>query len=263
MTHMQNQQDKIRASFTTQASRFSDPRLTLSSQQYIKWMIESLPLHPETSVLDVACGTGIMSRALAPFVRSVIGIDVTPAMLSQARALAENEGLLNVEFREIPAENTEFPSGTFDVSVTRFSLHHFEDPIVQVREMARVTKDDGFVAIIDLVSPSDLEMAVRYNEYERLRDPSHTMALSTENLEELIKEAGLTIRHAEQIEVQVNVERWLDLTKPAVATVEGIVSDLNAEIKGTGPATGLSPSRGASDELVFQQRWSMVLATKE
>jgi len=258
----QNQRDKIRASFTIQAHRFSDPRLTLSNQKYIKWMIDSLPLHSEASVLDVACGTGIMSRALAPFVRSVIGIDVTPAMLSQARALAEADGLLNVEFRECPAENTEFPPGTFDVSVTRFSLHHFENPIVQIREMARVTKDDGSVAIIDLVSPSDSEMALRYNEYERLRDPSHTIALSTEKLEELIKEAGLRIRHAEQIEVQVNVARWLDLTKPAIATAERIVSDLEAEVKGSGPATGLSPSRDASGELVFQQRWLMILGEK-
>jgi hypothetical protein len=95
-----------------------------------------------------------------------------------------------------------------------------------------------------------------------LRDQSHTIALSNESLEELIKEARLAICHAEQIEVQVNVARWLALTKPEPATVERIVSDLNAEIKGTGPATGLSPSRDASDELVFQQRWLMVVATK-
>lgn len=259
---MANQQDKIRDSFTTQASGFSDPRLTLSNQKYIDWMITGLPLQPETNVLDLACGTGIMSRALAPFVRSVIGIDVTPAMLSQARVLAEDEGLRNVEFRECPAENTGFPPGTFDLSVTRFSLHHFEDPVVQVCEMARVTKNEGCVAVIDMVSPSDPEMAFRYNGYERLRDPSHTAALSAEELEALIKKAGLAIRHAAQVEVQVNVARWLGLTKPAAAAAERIVSELAVEIEGRGPATGLSPARDASGELVFQQRWLMIVGKK-
>lgn len=260
---MPNQQDRIRASFTTQAPSFSDPRLTLSDQNYIKWITDSLPLNPEMSVLDVACGTGIMSRAVAPFVRSVIGVDVTPAMLSQARALAENEGRFNVEFRESPAENTRFLPATVDVTLTRFSLHHFEKPIVQVREMARVTKNNGYVAIIDLVSPSESEMAARYNEYERLRDPSHTIALSRDSLEELIEAAGLRICHAKRTEVQVNVARWLDLTKPAIATAERIVSDMEAEIEGCGPATGLSPSRGSSGELIFQQQWLIMVSTKK
>jgi ubiquinone/menaquinone biosynthesis C-methylase UbiE len=260
---MNNQQDRIRASFTTQASGFSDPGLTLSNQKYIKWMTDSLPLKPEMNVLDLACGTGIMSRALAPFVRSVIGIDVTPPMLSQARVFAENEGLLNVEFHECPAENTGFSPETFDLSVTRFSLHHFERPMHQLLEMVRVTKNEGCVAVIDLIAPSDPQMAVRYNEYERLRDPSHTIALSKDPLEELIAGAKLTIREAKRLEVHVNVGRWLALTKAPAITAERIVSDLEAEIEGRGPATGLSPSRDASGELVFQQQWLIIVGIKK
>jgi ubiquinone/menaquinone biosynthesis C-methylase UbiE len=203
-----------------------------------------------------------MSRALAPSVRSVIGIDVTPAMLSQARALAEKDGLRNVEFREGLAENTGFSAQTFDLAITRFSLHHFEDPIVQVREMARVTKDDGYVAIVDLVSPSDPQLAVRYNEYERLRDPSHTVAVSSENMERIMAAAKVRIRHAEKIDVQVNVARWLDVTTPSRATADRIFSDLEAEIKRGGPATGLFPSRDASGELIFHQHWMMIVGAK-
>src|SRR5690349_23256861 len=118
---MENQQDKIKTSFTRQASKFADPRLTLSNAKYLKWITDRLPLNNEMNVLDVACGTGILTRTLAPLVRSVIGIDVTPAMLSQARVLAANQDLLNIEFRECPAENTRFSSGIFDLSVTRFS----------------------------------------------------------------------------------------------------------------------------------------------
>jgi SAM-dependent methyltransferase len=215
------------------------------------------------NVLDVACGTGILTRTLAPLVRSVIGIDVTPAMLSQARVLAANQDLLNIEFRECPAENTRFSSGIFDLSVTRFSLHHFENPIVQVHEMVRVTRNDGCVAIIDLVSPSDSQMAVRYNEYERLRDPSHTVALSKQGLEELVEGARLTIHHLEQIQVPVNVAHWLNLTRPSAEIAERIVSDLEAEIEGRNQPTGLAPSRDEAGEPIFQQQWLMIVTTKK
>jgi ubiquinone/menaquinone biosynthesis C-methylase UbiE len=259
---MENQQDKVKASFTAQASRFSHPSLTLSNQNYINWIIESLPLRADMTVLDVACGTGIMSRALARSVRSVTGIDVTPAMLAQARELAENEALHNVEFIEREAGKTGFPPQTFDLTTTRFSLHHFEIPIDQVQEMARITKNNGYIAIIDLVSPPDAHLATRYNEYERLRDPSHTIALSSEQLEKLIQDANLTIEHAAKIEVQVNVARWLALTKPEALTAERIVADLEAESQGTFPATGLFPSKDASGELVFRQQWMMIVGTK-
>jgi hypothetical protein len=63
--------------------------------------------------------------------------------------------------------------------------------------------------------------------------------------------------------VQVNVARWLDLTKPTAATAERIVSDMEAEIEGCGPATGLSPSRDSSGELVFRQQWLMIVSTKK
>jgi hypothetical protein len=128
--------------------------------------------------------------------------------------------------------------------------------------MARVTRNTGYVVIIDLVSPPEPQLATRYNLYERLRDPSHTVALSSDQLEELVQEAHLVAQRVEKIEVQVNVARWLDLTRPAAGTAERIVADLDAEIKGKFPATGLFPSRDALGELVFQQQWMMIVGKK-
>jgi len=213
-------------------------------------------------VLDVACGTGIVSRALAPFVESITGIDVTSAMLTQARLIAEREGLRNLEFRECPAENIAFPSQTFDLCITRFSLHHFEVPIIQVREMARVTKPGGSVVVIDLVSPSNPVLAGLYNNYERLRDPSHTAALSDKQLEELVLAAGITIQQLEKIQVSVNVERWLDLTATPLATRERIIADLEGELAGRSAATGLSPSRDANGDLTFGQEWVLIVGIR-
>jgi ubiquinone/menaquinone biosynthesis C-methylase UbiE len=156
---MADHNEEVKASFTKQAPRFSSALLTLSSQGYIRWIVERLKLSKQMSVLDVACGTGIVSRALAPLVESVTGIDVTAAMLTEAHLIAEREGLRNLEFRECPAENIAFPSQTFDLCITQFSLHHFEVPIIPVREMARVTKLGGAIVVVDLVAPSHPALA--------------------------------------------------------------------------------------------------------
>jgi ubiquinone/menaquinone biosynthesis C-methylase UbiE len=259
---MSNHKDEVKASFTKQAPRFSSPLLSLSNQQYIQWIVERLRLDKQMRVLDVACGTGIISRALAPFVQSMTGIDVTSAMLTEARLIAENEGLRNLEFRECPAENIAFPSQTFDLCITRFSLHHFEVPIIQMREMARVTKPAGSVVVIDLVSPSDAVLASLYNNYERLRDPSHTVALSGQQLKDLVLAVGITIQQLEKIQVSVNVERWLDLTATPLGTRERIIADLEGELAGRSPATGLSPSRDSNGSLNFRQEWALIVGAK-
>jgi ubiquinone/menaquinone biosynthesis C-methylase UbiE len=259
---MADHQDEVKASFTKQAPHFSSPLLTLSNQEYIRWVVERLRLNRQMRVLDVACGTGIVSRALAPLVESVTGIDVTSAMLTEGRRIAEREGLRNLEFRECPAESIAFPPETFDLSITRFSLHHFEAPIIQVREMARVTKPGGSIVVIDLVAPSDPALAGLYNNYERLRDPSHTVALSGRQLEDLVFAAGIPIRHVEKIQVSVSVERWLDLTDTPSRTRERIVTDLEGELAGRSASTGLSPSRDENGDLTFRQEWVLIVGTK-
>lgn len=70
---MANYKDRVKSSFTKQAPRLSNPLLTLSNQQYIKWIVDNLSLNKQMCVLDVACRTGIMSRALAPFVHVMFG----------------------------------------------------------------------------------------------------------------------------------------------------------------------------------------------
>src|SRR5581483_1862520 len=65
--------DTVRSSFTVQAQRFADPQLTLSNPQYLQWILNALALRQDMTVVDFACGTGIMARAIAPFVKEVIG----------------------------------------------------------------------------------------------------------------------------------------------------------------------------------------------
>jgi ubiquinone/menaquinone biosynthesis C-methylase UbiE len=97
-------------------------------------------LDSSSRVLDVACGPGIVVEALARFALEVVGCDITPAMLDKARQRCAAAGLSNVRFTPGRAEALPFDDASFDVVVSRSAVHHFSEPTVAFREMARVVK---------------------------------------------------------------------------------------------------------------------------
>jgi ubiquinone/menaquinone biosynthesis C-methylase UbiE len=100
-------------------------------------------------VLDIACGTGIVARNVAPRVGSqgmVIGIDLNPNMLSMARVAAERDGL-TIEWRLSPAEKLPFPDGNFDLILCQFGLMFFTDRHAALKEMHRVLRPGGRIVL--------------------------------------------------------------------------------------------------------------------
>jgi ubiquinone/menaquinone biosynthesis C-methylase UbiE len=87
--------DLIRDQFTRQATPFSTAA-PIASEAALKMIIDAARPGPSDTLLDVACGGGIVVCAFAPHLRHATGIDVTPAMLQRARALAAEKGLANV-----------------------------------------------------------------------------------------------------------------------------------------------------------------------
>jgi ubiquinone/menaquinone biosynthesis C-methylase UbiE len=256
----ETQHDVIRREFGQQAAHFGEQGLTLSNQAYLEWMVERLDLQPHFEVLDVAAGTGHLSRAIAPHVRRVVALDLTPEMLAQGQQEAGRQGLTNVTFEGGEAEHLPYGNEAFDLVVTRFSLHHFVDPHSPVREMVRVCRRGGKVVVIDLVSPNDPTVAVTYNHLEQLRDPSHVRALTADELQHLMHEAGLNVAPADARDVEVDPERWLDLTHATSSARLTIREALTQEIQGL-KTTGMRPYM-QDNELKFLHAWLMVVGVK-
>ena len=106
-------------------------------------------MKPGERVLDIACGTGIVARKVAPRVGSqgiVIGLDVNPDMISMARAAAERERLA-IEWHAGPAEQLPFPDENFDLVLCQFGLMFFTDRHEALKEMHRVLKTGGRVVV--------------------------------------------------------------------------------------------------------------------
>jgi SAM-dependent methyltransferase len=100
---------------------------------------------PGQRVLDVACGTGALTSAVAERVGpegSVVGLDLNPEMLEVARRKFNR-----IDWREAPAEALPFPDAVFDAVVSQFGLMFFADRAAALREMWRVLRPGGRLAV--------------------------------------------------------------------------------------------------------------------
>jgi ubiquinone/menaquinone biosynthesis C-methylase UbiE len=98
--------------------------------------------------LDAGCGTGFLSLELALRGHRVTGIDFAPAMLTEARRKAAERGL-SIRFEEADAERLPFPSGSFDLVVSRHLLWTLPHPEGAIDEWIRVLRPGGRLAVID------------------------------------------------------------------------------------------------------------------
>jgi ubiquinone/menaquinone biosynthesis C-methylase UbiE len=198
--------------FTRQAVPFAQMPAH-SNDEANQLLIEQAGIGPKDTVLDVACGPGLVACALAGVARHVTGIDLTPAMIEQARARQRSSGLTNLTWLIGDAVPLPFPAAAFSVVVTRYSFHHFLDPRAALAEMVRVCSPGGRVAIIDVFTSSP-EQAEAYNRVEKLRDPSHVRALSLAELTGLCHDAGLQDLQTAFYKLEVELEALLAASFP-------------------------------------------------
>ncbi len=114
-------------------------------QQWAPRVVEAAQVRSGDRVLDVACGTGVLAREAIQRVGtggSVIGIDVNPGMLAIARQLASS-----VDWREGTAEALPFDDDSFDAVISQFGLMFFQDRTAALREMLRVLRPGGRIAV--------------------------------------------------------------------------------------------------------------------
>jgi ubiquinone/menaquinone biosynthesis C-methylase UbiE len=146
--------------------------------------------------LDIATGSGHTALAIAPYVASVVALDITPEMLAETARNASGRGLGNVRVQLGAAEALPFRDGSFDIVTVRTAPHHFADIAQAVREMARVARVGGRVVIVDTTVPEDDVLDAEINAIELLRDPSHVRNYRPSEWRRMVEAAGLEVRVA-------------------------------------------------------------------
>ncbi|MBO0735660.1 MAG: methyltransferase domain-containing protein [Alphaproteobacteria bacterium] len=205
--------DLILEQFTRQATVFSTaPAIT--DEDALGMIIAAARPDPGDTVLDVACGGGIVVCAFAPHVRHATGIDVTPAMLERARVLAAEKQVSNVSWQLGDVNSLPYDDGSFSIVVTRFAFHHLLDPCAVLQEMVRVCAPRGRVVVVDTCASEDPAKAAEFNRLEKLRDPSHARNLTLAELKGLFRAAGLPEPQMTSYELRGEVEGLLSRSFP-------------------------------------------------
>lgn len=216
-------QSLILDQFTRQAAAFNSAA-PIASEAALRMIVDAAGARPEDSVLDVACGGGLVARAFAPHVRHVTGIDMTPAMLDQARQAAAEQGLSNTVWQQGDATTLPYPDANFTIVATRFSFHHFLDPAAVLREMVRVCAPGGRIVVVDTCASEDAAKAAAFNRVEKLRDPSHARNLTLNEMRRLFAEAGLGEPRITGYELHDEVRNLLARSYPNPGDTDKIIA---------------------------------------
>lgn len=248
----------VQSQFGANAERYATSRVHAEGESLSR-LVKMVQPRADWEAIDIATGPGHTALAFAPKVKHVIASDVTPEMLQVARKLAEQRGLTNVSFAEVPAEKLPFKDDSFNLVTCRTAPHHFADVRAFVSEVARVLRPGGVFGLVDNISPDDATAAAPYNEFEKLRDPSHGRCLSENEWLDLITRAGLVVRHREILTKDIELEGWAARMQASPDTKE----KLRAILRGaSGGLRDFLRPKELPDNIEFVLAESLIVAEK-
>lgn len=189
---MGSHNSRILDQFTRQAAPFA-AAAAIRNEEALNRIVQWAGTGPEDIVLDVACGPGLLACAFARVAQHATGVDMTPAMLEQARKTQQEQGLKNVSWQPGDVYSLPFQPAQFSVVSSRFAFHHLQEPMAALKEMKRVCKPGGRIVVADMAPLPEKSAAL--NAAELLRDPSHVRALPADELRGLFEQAGLGAPH--------------------------------------------------------------------
>jgi SAM-dependent methyltransferase len=210
---MNSHNETVVDQFTRQADVFAAAG-PIRTESALGLLVSACEAGRDDRALDVACGPGLVACAFAQVVHSVVGIDLTPAMLEKARELAAAKDLANVSFRTGDVNSLPFDAGSFSIVTSRYAFHHFQQPVRVLREMARVSRPGGRVAVMDMIASDVPAKAALFNHMEKLRDPSHAKALTHAAMLDCFREARLSAPAITPYKMTVELEGLLKASFP-------------------------------------------------
>jgi ubiquinone/menaquinone biosynthesis C-methylase UbiE len=223
--------EDVRSSFARVAANYTRAKYH-SSPEGLREVLELARPQLGDLALDVATGTGHVALALAPHVRRVYGLDLTREMLDQARRVAGERDVMNVEWVIGDAVRLPFADETFDLYTVRAAPHHFPDVDNFLHEAYRVLRPGRHAVFVDCAPPMPARDVL--HEVEKRRDPSHVMSMTVEEWVERLEHAGFEVDSAIPRELDWDFEDWMRnmaVPAPLVAELAEVVESSQGEAR--------------------------------
>jgi ArsR family transcriptional regulator len=140
---------RVKAFFDEVAEDWDEMRSTFYNEGVIDALAEHVAVTADARIVDVGTGTGFVAAGLASRASSIVGIDHAAGMLHVARRNLDALTIGNVRLVAGGVDQLPLPDASVDGAVANMVLHHAENPSLMLREMRRVVRPGGWVAITD------------------------------------------------------------------------------------------------------------------
>ncbi len=187
--------------FTARTDKYDDSSKWCTDLTMLGKIHAHLAPGPDAIMLDVACGTGLVSKQFKGKVRKLVGVDLTEAMFNKGKAFTD--GLVHSSAEFLP-----FCNDSFDLAIERQGIQ-FMDAGAAVTEMARTTKPGGKICLIQLCAYGE-EDKEEYFEILRLRNPARKNFFVRGDLISLLEDAGCVDVEVMDYISEEDVDRWSD-----------------------------------------------------
>ena len=249
-------EDKAKAVFGSRAATYAAGACH-TDPQVLARVVELASPKSECRALDVGTGSGHTAFALAPHVAFVVGVDLTPQMLGEARKLRKEHRARNVEFAVADAHRMPFSTRAFDLITCRRAAHHFSDIVAALAEMRRVLEKEGRIVIDDRSVPEDDFVDACMNELDRYHDESHVRQYRASEWRRMLEKSGFVV--VEEAEPYVKHRPLTSLTEGVseenVTKIREVLDRLNAPQK---EALNLVKKHGE----LYLNHWYVMIAAR-
>lgn len=165
--------------------------------------------HGGAAALDLGCGGGHATYALAPHVAAITAFDLSEDMLGAVAGEARRRGLANIRTEQGSVQALPFRDAGFDLVVSRFSAHHWADVPAALREARRVLAPGGRAVFIDVVAPDDALSDTHLQAWELLRDPSHGRDYAVPQWRAMLAQAGFVPGRESLRRLRLDFSAWI------------------------------------------------------
>ena len=194
----------------------------------------SIQATPGATVLDMGCGAGHASFAVALHAKSVVAYDIAPPMLETVAAAARERGLDTIRTQQGAAETLPFDDASFDWVISRMSAHHWHDVPKALAEVRRVLKPGGRVLFIDIAGSDHPLLDTHLQAVELLRDGSHIRDYRADEWIALFEAAGFKATIRERWRLPIDFASWvarMRTPEPRVVAIRSLWASAPDEVR--------------------------------
>jgi len=230
---MTSHEEQVNNQFGTAAAAYltSEAHAQGADLRKLAQMLEG---QSQAEVLDLGCGAGHVSFAVAIHVRQVTAFDLSDRMLAVVDHEARKRGLDNIVCRQGVAEQLPFGDSSFDYVLTRFSAHHWANLSDALKEMRRVLKAGGRIVIVDILAPETPLLDTHLQTIELIRDVSHVRDYSFGEWTKQLSAVGLQVDASETWKLPLDFASWISRMQTPVEradVIRGLLRNAPKEVQ--------------------------------